>query len=206
MKAFLLNFRRVFCLALGGRDLSPPPGGPARLLLPKHLPGENPPWRAARARSKPRELIKKILAAGAGPAQVSIGRNEPEEEKTKNAEPRRPGRLPRSPGPLRCSPEAGVGPLRGPSVRRSAGPAASGGSSPPSLPRAPAPPLPHAGSRLLPPRPCSACSPQPSRAPVHVSPSLPLLPWRSFLFLLRSGRPSGFLTPFGLPPPISFSC
>ena len=62
--------------------MSPPPGGPARLLLPKHLPGENPPWRAARTRSKPRELIKKILAAGAGPAQVSIGRNEPEEEKT----------------------------------------------------------------------------------------------------------------------------
>lgn len=183
--------------------MSPPPGGPARLLLPKHLPGENPPWRAALTRSKPCELIKKILAAGAGPAQVSIGRNEPEKEKTKNADPRRPGRLPRSPGPLRCSPEAGVGPLRGPRVRRSAGRAASGCSSRPPPPRAPAPapPSPHAGSRLLPPRPCSASSPQPPRAPIHVSPSLPLRPWHSLLLLLRSGSPSGFLTPFGLPPP-----
>lgn len=69
-KSPVLNFRRK-SPAPTHQDLRAPPP-------PKHLPRENPPWRADRSGFKPRELIKKILAAGAGPAQVSIGPNEPE--------------------------------------------------------------------------------------------------------------------------------
>lgn len=92
--------------------MSAPPRGPSRRRLPKHLPGENPPWRADRPRSKPRELIKKILAAGVGPAGIDR-RNEPEEEKAKNVVPRPDPLLPR-PDPLLPRPAAGVGPVQSP--------------------------------------------------------------------------------------------
>lgn len=74
-KAPVLNFRRKSPALAPHRERFVVPTisrASERRLLPKHLPGENPPWRADRAGFKPRELIKKILAAGAGPAQVSI--------------------------------------------------------------------------------------------------------------------------------------
>lgn len=157
-----MNFRRKSSALAPRRErFVSPPGGPARLLLLKHLPGENPPWRADRARSKPRELIKKILAAGAGPAQVSIGRNEPEEEKAKNAVAPRPTPHPAPPGPPRPSPAAAVGPPRGPQR-----PAPSRGGSPPP-PGFPLPPR----ARLLPRLPSSARSRRPALPRPRLSPS-----------------------------------
>lgn len=66
---FLLNFRRKSrALALGGRDLSPSSLGASHAVSSRNIcRGTNPPWRADRAGFKPRELIKKILAAGAVP-------------------------------------------------------------------------------------------------------------------------------------------
>lgn len=95
-KAPVLNFRRKSPALAPHRERFVVPTisrASEHRLLPKHLPGENPPWRADLAGFKPRELIKKILAAGAGPAQVSIDRNEPErgwglgcgDKKAKNA-------------------------------------------------------------------------------------------------------------------------
>lgn len=61
--------------------MSPSSLGASRSVSSRNIcRGTNPPWRADRAGAKPRELIKKILAAGA-PAQVSIARDEPEEER-----------------------------------------------------------------------------------------------------------------------------
>lgn len=178
-------------------EICPPSRGPARLLLLKHLLGENPPWRADRARSKPRELIKKILAAGAALAQVSIGRNGPGEEKAKNVDAPRPDPLPGAltPAPQPCGENGAPAlsllpgasqPLPGsPLSRRKRGPVF------PPRPRL----RPLAATVALSTAASPCCS-------LSFSPSFPARP----LLFAHSGPRSGFLTPSRLHTPTSHSC
>lgn len=185
--------------------MSPTSRGPARLLLPKHLPGENPPWRAALTRSKPCELIKKILAAGQARAGIgSAGMS----RRKKRRRMRTRGAPAAYPGPLapRCSPEAEWGPAR------SARPAVGGSGrlwpllAPSPALRSPPLPSPHAGSlpsRHVPAPPALRSRRAPPSTSRLLSCSVPgTLPSSP---AARSPPPAS-LTPFASPPPISLFC
>lgn len=95
----------------------PPSRGLREPPPPETSAGESPPWRADRAGFKPRELIKKILTAGAGPAQVSIDPSERgggrggsgKRQRTWPSRARNPHRVPQTP---RRNPAVGVGSVR----------------------------------------------------------------------------------------------
>lgn len=159
----------------------PPSRGLREPPPPETSAGESPPWRADRAGFKPRELIKKILTAGAGPAQVSIdpserGGGEGGAGKGKERGRPAPGTPTVSPRPLAATPRWEWGPCAPPPLRTA--PATSCAAPRLSAPaRAPSRPCCHArpscpSSPLLPPSPRSGRSPALSHPLVFLLPGL----------------------------------